>query len=285
MGKSKTIKDHEEKNKEFQEYIKKIKEDIQTKAVKEVAEFAEKIKAFYGNNSHVIVQEGERWDFRQKSEFNLDSIGKAIEGIVDSTFAIMEEKKEGMEKDYKVLALEMGKNIVLHALKIFETSSVIEYSHSYTAETIAPGLTMHMLVVTDSYTNDKYFDKESIIENYIIFKVIYSEELSQAEAKMAVYDKQIKLLNGYMNNLAAAEETFMKRLVSEKGVEEKELLLHSQIVGYMRASMEYCMTLLGISHPVKAKPRTATSTKIQRLLTDNTYSENGKKALRKLLRA
>lgn len=283
MGKSDSIKDHEAKNNEFQEYMNKIKEDLKNKAAKEITDFGTQIDEFYGKNSHVIVQEGQRWDFRQRSEFNLDSITKAVESIVDSVFTIMEEKKEGVEKDYKVLALEMGKNIVLNALKIFETSSVIEYSHSYTAETIAPGLTMHMLVATDSYINDKAFGNESIIENFIMFKVIYSEELSQAEAKMALYDKQIKLLHVYLDNLTKAEREFMEKLISGM-VEEKELMLHSSIVAYMRSSIEYCMNILGVKSPVQAAFRISNPAKIQSLLTDDTYSEKGKKALRTLLK-
>lgn len=279
MGKSKTIQEHEDKHVEFQDYLKTITTDLKEKAEIEATEFNKKIAEFYGKNDYTIIQQGERWDYRQKDEFNLESITQAITQIVDAAFS---EESGGASKEYRDLALDLGKNIVLNALKVFEMSSAVEYSHAYTAETVAPGVTMHLLVVTDSYMNKKMFGSDSIIENYIIYRVGYSEELMKTEAKIALADKQIALMKRYLDDLSRCESAFMEKFMEGK-VTEAELVSHSNMVLYMDASITNCLRKLGIEIPLTAKTIRRDVAKIQEIVESNHYSEAGKNALHTLL--
>ena len=283
MGKSKSIKDQEKMNQNFQEYLKTLKDSLKEKVAEESENFAEKIKAFYDKKSYTVMQEGERWDFRQKDEFNLDSITDVINSVIDAAFSPGEGKPSDMTNhEYRDTAAQVGKNIVLNSLKIFEATSIVEFTHSYTAETVAPGLTLHMLVVTDSFANEHWLGNESIIENYIVFQLIYSEDIAKAEAKLALYDKQIQLMNTYLNTLNGVERQFMEKIISG-GVTEAELKLHSSLTLYMRSSITDCIQMLGGITPVQTISYRPYINQIQEILKGNQYTEEGKTALKKLL--
>ena len=87
----------------------------------------------------------------------------------------------------------------------------------------------------------------------------------------------------YLDTLNASEEEFMKKLVAGK-VDEAELKLHSSFTLYMRSSIASCIEMLGGTTPVKAISYRAYAGKIQEILESNRYTEEGKGALRKLLR-
>ncbi|MGN0318675.1 MAG: hypothetical protein ACI4E1_12165 [Lachnospira sp.] len=285
MGKSKSIQQHVDTNEEFQIYLKKLQASMVEKVEKDNKDFIDKVNSFYEGKSYVTMQEGERWDYRQRNEFNLDSISEAVKGIVDSTFDSQDDdkKKEKPDQEYKELAFQIGKNIVLNALNIFKASSTIEYSHSYTAETVCPGLTLHMLVATDSYSDSHWLGSENIIESYIVYKLIYSKDVAEADVEIDLFRKQKLLIQAYNETLCASENAFMTKLLTGE-VSETELIAHSNITLYMRNSIQDCMNILGIGRQVKAVHRSQNDLmKLNALLSNEMYSNEGKQALRKLL--
>lgn len=229
------------------------------------------------------MKEGERWDFRQKDEFNLDSIINVIDSIVETVFSPGENKPTTLtNQEYRDSATQVGKNIILNVLKIFQASSVVEFTHSYIAETVAPGLTLHMLVVTDSFANEHWLGNENIIENYIIFQLIYSEDIAKTEAKLVLYDKQIKLMHTYLETMNTVEQQFMEKLVSGE-VDEAELKLHTNLTLYMRSSISSCIAILGGTVSVQVISYTQYARQIQEIPEGSQYTNEGKTALKRLL--
>lgn len=286
MGKSKTIKDQEDLNSEFQGYLASLQADMSKKVETELERFNKSLNEFYGDGPRNVMEEGEKWDYRQKSEFNLDSIVAAINSIIDVAFAegSPEASSVTANAEYRANAAALGKNVVLNALQVFTVSQVIEFSHSYVAQTVAPGLTLHMLIATDSYSNQKWFNNENIIENYITYKLIYSEEKAKAEQKLVLYDKQIKLLTTYLNSLQEMEDAFMKKLIAGK-VASQELEMHSNIVVYMRTSITSCIVQLGGTTPVRANKHIDADTRgaVQKVLVSSEYTDTSKSAFKKML--
>lgn len=79
---------------------------------------------------------------------------------------------------YKNLAATAATNFLVGMLDVFGTSLEVTTTHNYSAQQVAPGLTLHIDLYSDSYADQQFLKEEKIIENYMRFKLIYSYELA-----------------------------------------------------------------------------------------------------------
>ncbi len=239
MGKSKKIEDAQKDNKEFQNYLAEIKGQLKSIAEAESKDFKEKIAEFYDERKleYVVLAEGEKYDYRFATEIGLITLKEQIEKMVDALFGIATLKEPEKPRQevinstengevkvnitseviaslkvlniYKSLAATVTTNLLTEILGIFSTTLEVKNSHSYSAEAVAPGLRLHIDVYADSYVNEKVMNKESIVENYVRFQLIYSPRLAAIEGNMQT---QI-ILESRKTNLARMMTTFEAKVV------------------------------------------------------------------------
>lgn len=210
MGKSPKIQDVQENNKEFQDFLTELQNQLGEKAQKEAKDFADKVEAFYQDKTdHVILAEGEKYDYSLSSEVGASTLKDKVTTIVDTLFGLAASSASGrteidtsengsiisdVTKDvkdsinlilnYKEMAAAVVTNLLIEVLGIFSSSLDIKSSHNYSAEAIAPGLRLHLDVYADSCVSKKFFKNEVIVENYVRFQLIYSPALAALEGNM-----------------------------------------------------------------------------------------------------
>lgn len=240
MGKSKKIEDAQKDNKEFQDFLAEIKEQLKTIAGAESKDFKEKISEFYDKQKleYVVLAEGEKYDYRFATEIGLITLKEQIGKMVDALFGLASLKEPENPRQevvdstengevkvnvtaevieslkllnvYKSLAATVTSNLLTEILGIFSTTLEVKNSHNYSAEAVAPGLRLHIDVYADSYVNKKIMSKESIVENYIRFQLIYSPRLAALEGNMQT---QI-ILESRKTNLARMMTAFEAKVVN-----------------------------------------------------------------------
>lgn len=217
MGKSKAIKSAEQLNAEFQAYLLEIQKSLKDRAKTQTEEFSYKVEEFYksSNFDKYMIMSGESIDFRQMHEFNLDQISAAIKSITDTVFTgkskgegTTEQTQEKVKTilDYKELAIKTATGVVMAALDAFKLSTNITYETHYVAESICPGLTLHLLISTDSYHRGGIFNNDVIIETVLNYQLVFSYGKGQTEMDISYLDKRINYILSLTNKLTDMEE-------------------------------------------------------------------------------
>ena len=85
---------------------------------------------------------------------------------------------------FKNLAATAATNFLIGMFDMFSNSLEISTSHDYSAQTIAPGLTLHVDLYSDSYANEHFLHNDKIVEHYVRFKLIYSYALAGTVSAM-----------------------------------------------------------------------------------------------------
>lgn len=203
----------------YQNQIKNVQSQLKVKCDAERKDFDEKTDAFYkdSNYDHLIIAQGEKWNYRLTSELGMDVLQNKIASMVNSIFGILDDPNASGKKEidktengsvvlelsdeikaalklvsvYKQMASIAATNFIIGVMNLFSTSLNITSSHDYSAEALAPGLTLHIDVYSDMFDNEKFLNSDKIIENYIRFELIYSNKLALTTSSMNSITKLI----------------------------------------------------------------------------------------------
>lgn len=205
MGKSPKIQEVQKTQDNFQSFLTDIQGKLKEKCDREAQDFDSKVDSFYKEHGYdqIVIGEGEKWDYRLSSEFGIMTLKDRIHELMNSVFGIVETSDEGtktvdstengnvsveVSKEvvtalktihfYKNLAATAATNFLVGMLDVFGTSLEVTTTHNYSAQQVAPGLTLHIDLYSDSYADQQFLKEEKIIENYMRFKLIYSYELA-----------------------------------------------------------------------------------------------------------
>jgi hypothetical protein len=234
MGKSKSIEDLSKKNEEFQKYINGLTDQLQKKSSDAQENMNKEIEQFYKENNYTKEEyiSGRNSDFMQKYEWSLTNVNKIILGIQKAMFGesappqgttiaqnTTTELSESIKAmtDLKTYILGQSFKIITGAIESLGNSNEIHYGTQYKHETLGNGFHLFATVVSDSFQSSSFFEKESICEYLYIYRVCFSVEEAQAQAKMGIiklYEDQIavfikkleNLLDKYSNELISIEQ-------------------------------------------------------------------------------
>lgn len=206
MGKSQKIQDAAAKDKEFEDFLLQRQEESRPKIEayeekfdKEVATFYEKKKSEY-----ITIAEGEKWDYHLSSELGLGALKQRVIELVYGIFGVESQGKTGKQEIdktdngsvvmelsenvlsviklvnvYKAMAAAAAANFIFQVMNMFSTKLDISESHNYNAQTLTPGLTLHLDFYNFNYSNAKFLKSDQIVMNYMRFQLIYSYSLAQ----------------------------------------------------------------------------------------------------------
>ena len=225
MGKSKSIKELDDQNKEFQAYLQDIQSQLQTRYKDDLAKFDANVKAFYGEEKYknvVTITMAERYDFRQVGEVTLDNIKKVIDSVVETVFPgdgsskdLTDDAQKAMEsvKNYKDVAAELAKVVVFAALDAFTISSELKTGCEFSSESICPGVTMHLMVANDSYRDKNWFNNAEIVQTCIKYALVFSYDLAMAEVDIEFIQSKIAEMREWDAAVAELGNIYKKMLL------------------------------------------------------------------------
>lgn len=234
MGKSKSIKELDEQNKDFQKYLQDVQNQLQTRYKNDLANFDENVKAFYGEDKYknvVTITMAERYDFRQVSEVTLENIKAVINSVVETVFPgdgqskeMTDDAKKAMEsvKNYKDVAAELAKVIVFAALEAFSTSAELKTGCEFSSESICPGVTMHLMVANDSYRNKNWFNNAEIVQTCIKYALVFSYDLAMAEVDIEFIQSKIAEMKEWEASVAELGRIY-KKMLSDLSTKPEDL--------------------------------------------------------------
>lgn len=285
MGKSTNIKKESEVNEEFQNYLDDLQKKMAERVAAESGDFDAKVAEYYASGEDVhIIADGEKWDFRQLHDIGAENVANMIQSTVYALFDGRASDDEpgqtvgtsGLSDDlvaafrtinaFRDVAANFAVSLVVGAMKLLSSEMEIKFSHQYTATSLAPGLTMHITVASDSYTDSRFLQGERIFESYVRFKLIYSFARGNLAYQIDNFNEQEKSLSKMVKMVAERAELIMEDFMSGKvdydtaAKLDAQLELFRRMVDKARADIRLTMKSCGYdpsaleSQPVRALP-------------------------------
>lgn len=234
MGKSKNIQDQQKLNQEFQDYVKKISEDMEVRQEKMSTTLEEMEKKHYEKYSDkALLMEGKYSHLTTVSEWSLKSISDIIDTCSKAIFgsktpAGSEKKDTGKEVSASILAIKEREQYIANAafdivqaiVGGFKDTTSTSVEQKLDGKPIAPGMTLFIGVENNAYSSAKFFSNEKIIQTIFVFKVCYSIKEGQAQSALsdlqlyedqkAIFRKKIEQLNDQIDRLDVTDENYEK---------------------------------------------------------------------------
>lgn len=258
MGKSQKIQDEVSINQEFQSYLDQCQAKVSQRCKDEFGNFDDQVEKYYQGADMNTLSKGEKWNFRQTHDTGIEHIQQEVREALESLFGIAATgetddmtseaaKAFGTILSYKSAAINVASTVIVSAMKLLSSSIEIKFDHQYTATALAPGLTLHLLVANDSFSNERFLDGERIIESYLRYALIFSYQKGYADFGIAEFNKQnayiseargdllalnAEILNGLKNHTMTLEEarglretaSFMKDMLGEAEVDVQKMI-------------------------------------------------------------
>jgi hypothetical protein len=213
MGKSQSITDLAKKNEKFQEYIEKLKTQLDENSDKEKKKMDAEIEKYYKDNKFNKIEHiaGVNSDFMQKSEWSLENVKKIIETITQSMFGnatppagvkVNEDVSisAAIKKltDFDTYILTKSFQVITGIVSSLGDSNTIKYKYQFKHESLGNGFHLFATVVCDSYEGYSFLKTEEIHEYLYIYRVCFSEDEASKEGKMMTiktYQDEIATFN------------------------------------------------------------------------------------------
>ncbi len=216
MGKTQKIQDAAAKDRAFEEFLEQRQKAIQPKIEAYRKDFEAEVTRFYADtkSEHITIAEGEKWDYHLSSDISAGAMKQRVTDMIYSVFGMASSGKSGkievdktengsiqmnlsegvkaalkLVSDYKVLAAAAACNFVIKAMDLFSSKLEISDNHSYSSQTLVPGLTLHMDLYSNSYSNERFLHADKIVTSYARFQLIYSYSLAQTITDMDCIQK------------------------------------------------------------------------------------------------
>jgi hypothetical protein len=237
MGKSKTIADQGNLNKQFQQYIDEMTQSMEKQAVSITGTIDNMVKSHYQTfPDKAELLTGQYSHLTTFSEWSLNSITTMIDSCRKTIFGTA-SVPEGSEKETtspevtgaiaalkarELLIANAAFDIVQSILSSFSTSTTTTVSAKLDTKPLDAGLTLFIGVLNNVYNRKDFFNNEKISQNIFIYKVYYSikegqsvsqlDDLGAYENQKAAFRTQLQKLDQMVANLDVFKEDYLDEL-------------------------------------------------------------------------
>jgi hypothetical protein len=211
---------------EVQDYLDEIRTKLSAKVDSDLKTFTEGTTDYYKTNNwdFVTIGRGDHRDFRQVESFSLDLVADIVGNVAKGFFsttpvgqvagAVDSTKTAAMPAsilalgNIQALALSATMTLISNVLGLFSTKTSITYNQNGQRLQIAPGLTLHILLYTETYDSNGAFVSKSIVQDAMTYQLIYSAAEEKLMGLKGVLDADFKLLEEANATLITMNETF-----------------------------------------------------------------------------
>lgn len=220
MGHSPSIKELQEKDEEFRNYLDDLEKDLKKDAADAIKDMDNQIKDFYSGNKYEDAKEivkGGQIDFLHEKEFSLENLSKMIGNISAAVFGGAAVPKGTSANATAVAAASKALGPTVGALsnlelyisgKVFDllseiiisfgTGSSVAYSNSVKNLPLGFGMQMFTCVAGKSFESKSYFVHEYISQYLYNYEIRFSMDQAKLEIAMG-------LIQTYENQLTVFE--------------------------------------------------------------------------------
>ena len=212
MGRSPSIQELAQKEKEFSDYLNNLEEQLRTRAKQYKDEMNATINKFYTDSnwsSTSYIGCDEKIDFVHSSEWSMEKVKEVINAIAKVIVGGSSKPPEGItitppEKmgsgiaamaDLKQYVVGQAFNAIDNILSSFGSSTSTGFNSASKYLPVGNGLHLFLTVVSDSYQTQNFFNNEFIHQYIYIFQVKYS-------AEEAILQGNLQLTDLYENQIA-----------------------------------------------------------------------------------
>ena len=240
MGKSQKIQDAAVKDKEFEDFLRQRQEESQPQIEAYEGKFEKDAARFYENteSEYITIAEGEKWDYHLSSEVGLGTLKQRVTEMVYSVFgaeALGKTGKQEVDKTdngsvvmelsesvllvlklinvYKMMAVAAAANFIIQVMDMFGTKLDISESHNYNAQTLTPGLTLHLDLYNFNYSNARFLKSDQIVMKYLRFQLIYSYSLAHTITDQDCIQKLQESIAYQAENLVTLKKQLVDMIV------------------------------------------------------------------------
>lgn len=218
MGQSNTIEEQQKKNTEFQKYVDTMRADLNKSQVEQATELDKRIKAHYSKYSDdASLISSSYQHLTTVSEWSLASVNVMIDSCRKAIFG--GKLPDGAKKDTPTaevnVAIQAMTNLdLLIANAAFDAIQGLLTSAGSKTETgisiktdeklLAPGMTLFITVMENSYNRKDFFSNESIIQTLFLFDVRFSIKEGKAVSKLndlQAYENQKQTLRNQLQKV------------------------------------------------------------------------------------
>lgn len=198
MGRSNSIKQQQESNQAFREYVDKMTEDLEKRQQNITKELEGMISEHYKQYSDkASLMEGKYAHLTTLSEWSLDSVNSIIKACSKAIFdgkapKGTDEKQQSPEVSASVAEMKKRElyiasvafDVVQSIMSTFTNKTSTSIETKIDAKPVAPGMTLFIGVVNNSYSRKDFFRNETIVQSMFVFKVYYSIKEGQTVTKL-----------------------------------------------------------------------------------------------------
>ncbi len=228
MGKSPTIKDLSNTDKEFNQFMEELSKNVKETAEGFMSEFQDSVKAFYADSNGVYTQIAakEHEDYQVEAEFTMKNIADVIAKIGKEVFetpSVDAAKQEALAAldSYSGMAIKMAVNFLSNALSALAWKESASYTHDIQHVSIGPGLTLHLMIVNRVYEGRGPIKSKKVLQNFIIYRVNFSRKKAAAQADILYLQTQLNSISGDNDTYRKIQKSWMSLITSEEYVQEK----------------------------------------------------------------
>ena len=225
MGRTNSIDTLKQQNQAFSDYMAQATANLAKRAADQRQPFLDAIRTIYGTDDQHVLGAGSNSDYKQASEFSIDSIDTMLNKVASAVFSggaaptgtVVGTAAEvaGVVTElasFQALALVAAKSFITQILGVFDTTASTSFHSAFSSSTLAPGLMLHVWNYGDAFQRADFFNNEFIIENMIEFQLIYSFAQAQTEQDIEYMDEHTKLTEDLEAKIVKMQETIDARV-------------------------------------------------------------------------
>ena len=206
MGKSPSIQELEAKDREFQNYINGVRDQLNAQADAMDQHIADRITEWKSSATDArIIVSGRNLDFVHESSFSLDKLANILKTIASAVFAgteappgadveaaaqkeVEEALGSAVEETAAIELFIAGKvfDVLGNILYNFDSSTKVTFSSSITSQALGLGMQMFVGVGEQAYSSESFFNNETIYEYVYTYQVFYSLEQLKDETTQTI---------------------------------------------------------------------------------------------------
>ncbi len=227
MGKSPTIKDLSNTDKEFSAFMEEMGKSVKEAAAGFMSEFQNSVKSFYAdsNGEYTRMAAKEHEDYQVEAEFTMKNIAEVIEKIGKEVFGTPSgdaEKQETISAldSYAGMAVKVAVNFLSNALSALAWKESASFTHDIQHVSLGPGLTLHLLIVSRVYEGRGPIKSKKVLQNFILYQMNFSRKKAAAQADILYLQAQMNSLNGDSAAYHTIQKAWTALLASKEYLQE-----------------------------------------------------------------
>lgn len=224
MGRSKSIKEQQESNKEFQEYVEAMNKNMEVHMGKTSCALDGMVTTHYAQFSDkALLIEGRYSHLTTMSEWSLDSVAKIVESCRNAIFGkpapdgakknnVTEEVNNSIKaiKGRELFIANAAFDIIQGIMGSFSSKTTTSVESKMDGKPLSPGMTLFVGVMNNVYSRKDFFRNEKIAQSLFIFRVFYSIQEGQRVSKLNDLEAYENQKVAFRNSLKQISDAVMK---------------------------------------------------------------------------